>query len=167
LHTEMMRLTLVRKWQSSTSTAGVLSVDRLLTVFTVEDALRTPGIKVPGATCIDPGEYDVVLSASDRVKRGILWSPRPDHVLPLLRDVPGFEGIRIHAGNRDANTIGCILVGTDLVVNGVLKAPKSPAAESLELGRSRLALESVLALLEEPAQILIVNAPPLVPIEAA
>jgi len=163
----MMRLTLVRKWQSSTATAGVLSVDRLLTVFSLEDTLRAPGIKAPGTTCISPGEYDVLLTTSDRVQRGILWSPRADHVLPLLRDVPGFEGIRIHAGNRDADTIGCILVGADLVVDGMVKAPRTPAVESLGLGRSRLALESVMALLERPARILIVNAPELVPMGAA
>jgi hypothetical protein len=163
----MTRLTLVRKWQSSTSTAGVLSVATLLNGFTLEDALRAPGIKVTGAACIGPGEYDVVLTASDRFKRGTLWSPRQDHALPMLRNVPGFEGIRIPAGNRDTNTTGCILAGTELVVNGVLKAPTSHAIESVGLVRSRLALESVLALLEEPARILIVNSSQLVPIEAA
>jgi hypothetical protein len=72
---------------------------------------RTRGKKVPGTTAIPAGRYRVVLTVSDRAARGSLWSPRPDHKLPLLPDVHGFEGIRIHSGTTDRDTEGCILVG--------------------------------------------------------
>ena len=96
-----MRLTLQREPSTKVSTAGKLFIDGQFECYTLEDIVRPRGVKVYGQTAIPAGSYQVVLTMSPRFKR----------VLPLLLNVQGFEGIRIHPGNKAEDTDGCILVG--------------------------------------------------------
>jgi len=94
-----MKLTLERDRPSLTCTMGTLLVDGAFECFTLEDLPQE--IKVPGETRIPAGTYQVKIT----------WSPRFKCLMPLLIDVPGFDGIRIHPGNSAEDTHGCILVG--------------------------------------------------------
>ena len=88
-------------------TVGEITVDGDKMGFTLEDEVREqPGQpvkfwKVAGKTAIPSGKYRVHISLSTRFRR----------LLPLLLEVPGFAGVRIHAGNSSVDTEGCILVG--------------------------------------------------------
>jgi hypothetical protein len=76
----------------------------------LEDAIRErPGQpveawKIKGETAIPAGRYRVTMETSPRF--GI------DTI--TLHDVPGFEGVRVHAGNDESQTEGCPLVGTGI-----------------------------------------------------
>ena len=96
---EDLKLEVVRFGFSPLSTTGKMYVNGVFECYTLEDCVREK--KIPRITAIPAGEYKVILNLSTRFKR----------VLPLLIDVPNFEGVRIHNGNYSSDTEGCILVG--------------------------------------------------------
>jgi len=103
-----MELTLKRDILADGYTLGLLSVDGKHYCYTVEDMVRE-GVKIPGKTAIPYGRYKVIVNMSNRFKK----------LLPLLLDVPGFEGVRIHSGNTAEDTEGCIIVGKVRTEKGV------------------------------------------------
>jgi len=94
-----MEIKIKRLHRTEHSTIGELSIDGVFECFTLEDKERE--IKIKGETAISKGNYKVIINRSNRFKR----------LLPLLLNVPNFEGIRIHSGNTNHDTEGCILVG--------------------------------------------------------
>lgn len=103
-----MELTLKRDILADGYTLGLLSVDGKPYCYTVEDKVRE-GVKIPGKTAIPYGRYKVIVNMSNRFKK----------LMPLLIDVPGFEGVRIHSGNTAEDTEGCIIVGRIRTEKGV------------------------------------------------
>jgi hypothetical protein len=95
-----MDLLMRRDPSADGSTIGRLFIDGIFEAFTLEDVVR-PGPKVMHETAIPAGRYQVDITMSERFQR----------MLPVLLDVPGFTGVRIHPGNTNADTSGCILIG--------------------------------------------------------
>ena len=113
-----MNLTLKRLNLTPNYTEGELYVNGVYFCKTLEDTNRDLNKngqfdnnekKVYGETCIPYGKYKVILSYSPKFKRE----------LPEILEVPDFQGIRIHRGNKISDTLGCILCG-EKVKNGYL-----------------------------------------------
>ena len=117
-----MRIELVRIAFKETYTIGKLYVDGKYFSDVLEDVDR--GLdssmteseilkkKVKGQTAIPTGHYAI----------NITYSPKYKRIMPLLLDVKGFSGIRIHSGNSSKDTEGCLLVGKNKKVGMVLES---------------------------------------------
>lgn len=117
-------------------TLGSLYRNGLFFCFTCEDQDRQledgKNVKIKAVTAIPRGTYLVTVSMSKRFGKK----------LPELHNVPLFEGIRIHGGNKAENSEGCILVGSVRTKNGVancascvdqlIKLIESAAAQGVE-----------------------------------
>lgn len=117
-----MLITIDRAWKRESYTMSRLFVDGEKFCNALEDADRglyqgmcreyVLAKKVKGATAIPRGTYNVIYTYSPRFKRK----------LPLIENVTGYEGVRIHPGNTAKDTDGCILVGQNLKVGMVLNS---------------------------------------------
>ena len=99
----------VKRFEYGTNfTISKLFIDGIYECFVLEDKVRElDGVpvstwKIPNETAIPKGTYSVINT----------FSPHFNRALPLLVSVPGYEGVRIHPGNTDKNTEGCLLLGT-------------------------------------------------------
>lgn len=100
-----MEIECIRIGYTPTSTEGILLIDGVFECFTLEDHAIdwSREKKVAGKTAIPPGRYPVTIDMSTRFGKRML------HIL----NVPQFDGIRAHAGNKSVNTEGCPLLGDD------------------------------------------------------
>jgi hypothetical protein len=107
-----MELQLKRETFTEQSTIGTLSIEGKFECFVLEDRDRglsdtmplekIAGTKVYGKTCIPYGRYEVDWTMSARFKV----------MMPILLNVKGYSGIRIHKGNTEVDSLGCLLCGT-------------------------------------------------------
>jgi len=121
-----MELTLIRKFFKDTYTIGRLYNESAVICATLEDRVRNLSDynkdgdfdddgegKIYGQTAIPCGRYKVIVNDSPGIKRR----------LPLLLDVPGFTGIRIHHGKNADWSSGCILVGENTMKATLTNGP--------------------------------------------
>jgi hypothetical protein len=108
-----MNISLIRDDdQDSLHNFGKFYIDDLYFGETLEDKdryLEAGGEKVQNETAIPRGRYKVTVTMSDRFGRP----------MPLVNDVPGFTGVRIHGGNVEADTAGCPLLGAVRTKDGI------------------------------------------------
>lgn len=106
-----MKLKIDRAFPKAEYTIGRLYINDKLFCNTLEDTDRglTQDMfiseiiakKVYGKTAIPKGVYEVVISWSNKFKKNMIE----------VKNVKGFSGIRMHAGNTAEDSLGCPLVG--------------------------------------------------------
>ena len=123
-----MKLKLTRHFFRPDRTIGEMEIDGKFFCYTLEDTVREAGVKIPHETAIPAGIYKVVVSFSQRFKKR----------LPMLLDVPGFQGVRIHGGNTPEDTRGCILVAHyfDKQAGIIYKSASAEICKQLEVANN-------------------------------
>ena len=117
-----MELRVERRFKGDAYTIGTLYVNGERFCDTLEDKVRDLAggeSKVPGETAIPEGRYKVIVNRS----------PKFGRELPLMLDVPQFEGVLIHRGNTAEDSAGCILVGENKMKGKVVNS--TPYEEKL------------------------------------
>jgi hypothetical protein len=117
-----MELYLKRETFTEESTIGKLNIDGQFECFILEDKDRglvstmtiqeITARKVFGKTCIPYGRYEIDWTMSARFKK----------MMPILLDTPGYTGIRIHVGNSEKDSLGCLLPGKKRANNMVTES---------------------------------------------
>ena len=123
-----MEIIVERIYRKDVYTIGKLLIDGKFLSDTLED--KDMGLKssmtleeikrkkVYGKTAIPTGTYEVRMTYSNRFGQRP-WARKYGGKVPELFDVKGFGGIRIHPGNKAADTLGCILIGKNSAVGMV------------------------------------------------
>lgn len=120
-----MLIEIKRLYKKADYTIGKMYIDDEYFCDTLEDTDRgltqvmtlaeIKEVKEYGCTAIPTGRYPIAYTYSPRFKKH----------LPLLLNVPAFEGVRIHSGNTHKDTDGCILLGENKAVGKVLNSRKT------------------------------------------
>lgn len=117
-----MILTVERRYRKADYTIGWLYIDGRQICNTLEDTDRgliqddSPDSirrrKVYGRTAIPVGTYNVLMDVvSPKYAAKEYYVKLCGARMPRIEDVTGFEGVLIHPGNTNEDTLGCILVG--------------------------------------------------------
>ena len=117
-----MELQLKREIFTDESTIGTLTIDGKFECYILEDKDRGINntltleqimrVKVYGKTAIPYGRYEVDWTMSARFKK----------MMPILLNVIGWSGIRIHSGNSEIDSLGCLLCGTRKLSNRITES---------------------------------------------
>lgn len=116
-----MEILIKRRKPENGCTLSEWYVNGVKQCYGIEDVVRPSGEKVFGETAIPAGTYQVANT----------YSPRFGKYLPLLLNVPGFAGVRIHPGNYAKDTEGCLLPGTGIGPGGTMVTNSRVAFEAL------------------------------------
>lgn len=120
-----MKLKLVRKYRKETYTIGKLYVDGVYLCDTIEDRDRGLDDSMSLADIMIKKRYGETAIPYGTYKVEITYSPKYKKLMPEIKNVKGFSGIRIHSGNTAKDTLGCLIVGKNTQVGMVTESRKT------------------------------------------
>ena len=130
-----MKLELKRIFRGPKYTIGKLYVDNQYICDTLEDTDRglkqTDSLssiqkkKVYGQTAIPTGTYGITLNVISPKFKDRSWAKFCNGKLPRLLNVPGYDGVLIHVGNKPEDTLGCILVGYNKIKGQLINSTEA------------------------------------------
>ena len=117
-------------------TRGKLFLNGMYLCETLEDEdrrLECGGEKCTTVTAIPRGTYELETSMSKRFGK----------ILPMVKDVPEFAGVRIHGGNHAEDSEGCILVGKVRTSYGIAQCPETVSYSTAAIQAAEFRKEKV------------------------
>ena len=120
-----MEILVKREYKKKDYTIGKMYINGEYFCDTLEDTDRCLTMTMSLAEIKEVKEYGRTAIPTGRYKVAYTYSPRFKKHLPLLLNVPAFEGVRIHSGNTHKDTEGCILLGENKAVGKVLNSRKT------------------------------------------
>lgn len=127
-----MEIILKRRFKGLKYTIGSLFINDKYFCDTIEDIDRyldssmsledIKNIKVYGETAIPYGTYKIDMNTISPKFKDRIWAKPYDGKLPRLLNVKGFDGILIHVGNTEQDTLGCLIVGENKLKGKVINS---------------------------------------------
>lgn len=130
-----MKLELKRVAKKDKYTIGHLYINNKYFCDTLEDPDRgltstmnlteIKAKKIKGDTAVPTGTYKITLDIVSPKYSNFSKYPYVkfcEGKMPRLLNIPGYEGVLIHAGNTQKDTEGCLLVGENKVVGKVINS---------------------------------------------
>lgn len=127
-----MKLLVKRIAKCSTYTIGKLYINDQYICDVLEDRDRglrqnmtldqIKKIKVYGETAIPTGTYKITMNVISSKFKNRQWAIPYGGKIPRLLDVPGFDGVLMHVGNKAEDSLGCLILGENKVKGQVLNS---------------------------------------------
>lgn len=118
------------------TTLGKMIYPDGLTNETLEDICRAWGIKHGGSTAIPVGRYRMTVSMSSKFNRKMVMIYTESNQYEVKMNGIGFKGIRVHGGQSNKDSWGCVIVAkrrtSNQTVQGSCEAQFTAAVESYE-----------------------------------
>jgi len=115
-------IVLVRKYQKSDYTIGVLSRDGVRLCNILEPPVNGTH---HGVTAIPGGTYEIDLETVSPKFKNRVWAKPYGGKVPTLMDVPGRSRVLMHPGTTVNDTDGCLIPGLNRKVGKVLDSQKT------------------------------------------